>query len=278
MTAKKRGLGRGLGALIKEAETSPDPVALPLERLKPNRLQPRNTFDSASLGELAASIESQGLVQPIVVTPRPGGDFTIVAGERRWRAAKQAGLSEVPVVVRRVESDGELLEMALVENLQRSDLNPVEEAEAYRRLADEFGLKQDEIARRVGKSRPQVANTIRLLGLPAEVLEYLRAGDLTAGQARPLLALSGSDERVNMARRVVRGKLSARQVESAARRAKGGRREMDPDTRAAAEQIARRLGTKVEILRSGKGGRVSIFFHSEEELIRLHEMLTKAGR
>ena len=278
MTAKKRGLGRGLGALIKEAEAAPTPSTLPLTRLKPNRLQPRNDFDSASLAELAASIESQGVVQPIVVTPRDGGEFTIIAGERRWRAAGLAGLTEVPVVVRQVDSDGELLEMALVENLQRSDLNPVEEAEAYRRLGDEFGLKQEDIARRVGKSRSQVANTQRLLALPAEVLEYLRSGQLTAGQARPLLALSGPDEQIRMARRATRSKLSARDLESAARRSKSGRRETDPDTRAAAEQIARRLGTKVEIRRRGKGGRVSIFFHSEEELIRLHEMLLKAGR
>lgn len=278
MTAKKRGLGRGLGALIQEAEVAPMPATLPLDRLKPNRLQPRNDFDSASLAELAASIESQGVVQPIVVTPREGGDFTIIAGERRWRAAGQAGLAEVPVVVRQVESDGELLEMALVENLQRADLNPVEEAEAYRRLGKDFGLRQEDIARRVGKSRPQVANTLRLLALPAEVLEYLRAGELTAGQARPLLALSGADEQIRMARRATRAKLSARELESAARRSKSGRPEVDPDTRAAAEEIARRLGTKVEIRRRGKGGRVSIFFHSEEELIRLHEVLLKAGR
>lgn len=278
MTAKKRGLGRGLGALIKESDTAPAPTSLPLSRLKPNRLQPRNDFDSASLAELAASIASQGVVQPIVVTPREGGDFTIVAGERRWRAAAQAGLEEVPVVVRRVESDGELLEMALVENLQRADLNPVEEAEAYQRLAGEFGLKQEEIAQRVGKSRSQVANTLRLLALPAEVLEYLRSGQLTAGQARPLLALSGPDEQVRMARRATRAKLSARELETAARRSKSGRGQVDPHTRAAAEQIARRLGTRVEIQRRGKGGRVSIFFHSEEELIRLHETLIKAGR
>ena len=273
--AKKRGLGRGLGALIKEAE--PAPSTLPLGRLKPNRLQPRHDFDAAALAELAASIAAQGVVQPIVVTPREGGDYTIVAGERRWRAAGQAGLTEVPVVIRHVDSDGELLEMALVENLQRSDLNPIEEAEAYRRLGREFGLKQDEIARRVGKSRSQVANTLRLLALPAEVLEYLRQGQLTAGQARPLLALSGPDEQIRMARRATRSGLTARDLEAAARRAKRGKRQEDPDTRAAAEQLTRHLGTKVEIRRRGKGGRLSIFFHSEEELIRLHELLIKAG-
>lgn len=283
MTAKKRGLGRGLGALIKEPQdlprtTSSGPTSLPLGQLKPNHMQPRSAFAWSNLEELAASIKTQGVVQPIVVTPRDGGGYTIVAGERRWRAAQQAGLEEVPVTVREVAGDAELLELALVENLQRSDLNPIEEAEAYERLADEFGMKQEEIARRVGKSRSQVANTLRLLGLPEEVLEYLRQGDLTAGQARPLLALPGANEQIRMARRATRSKLSAREMERAARRSKSGRQEMDADTKAAAEQIARRLGTKVEILRRGKGGRVSIFFHSEEELIRLHETLTKVGR
>lgn len=283
MTAKKRGLGRGLGALIKEAEVPPAGStvtlsALPVDQLKPNHMQPRNAFAWANLEQLAASIKSQGVVQPIVVTPRDGGEYTIVAGERRWRAAQQAGLKEVPVTVREVTGDAELLELALVENLQRSDLNPVEEAEAYERLADEFGMKQEEIARRVGKSRSQVANTMRLLGLPEEVLEYLRQGELTAGQARPLLALASANEQIRMARKATRAKLTARELESAARRSKSGKREVDPDTRAAADQIARRFGTKVEIQRRGKGGRVSIFFHSEEELIRLHEMLTKVGR
>lgn len=276
--AKKRSLGRGLGALIKEAAPATTPTTLPLERLKPNRLQPRNAFDSQSLAELAESIRAQGVVQPIVVTPRSGGDYTIVAGERRWRAAGQAGLAEVPVVVRRVESDRDLLEMALVENLQRADLNPVEEAEAYKRLADEFGLKQDDIGRRVGKSRSQVANTLRLLGLPAEVLEYLRQGQLTAGQARPLLSLSGPNEQIRMARKATRSGLSARELETAARRSKRGQAEVDADTQAAADDLSRKLGTKVEIRRRGKGGRVSILFHSEEELIRLHETLMNAGR
>lgn len=276
MTARKRGLGRGLDALIKEPEALP--TKLPLSRLRPNRFQPRTDFDSASLSELAASIESQGVVQPVVVTPREGGDYTIIAGERRWRAAGQAGLTEVPVVIRQVESDGELLEMALVENLQRSDLNPVEEAEAYQRLARDFGLTQEEIARKVGKSRSQVANTQRLLGLPAEILEYLRQGELTAGQARPLLTLGDANEQIRLARRGVGGKMTARDLESAARRGKRAKKEVDADTRAAAEQISRRLGTKVEINRRGKGGRVSIFFHSEEELIRLHETLMNVGR
>ena len=275
MTARKRGLGRGLDALIQEEVR---PSTLPVASLKPNRLQPRRAFESAALDELAASIAAQGIVQPIVVTPRADGRYTIIAGERRWRAAQKAGLAEVPVVIRDVESDRELLETALVENLQRTDLNPVEEAEAYRRLAVDFDLKQDEIGERVGKSRSVIANTMRLLSLPDEILEYLRSGEMTAGQARPLLALATADEQIRLARQALRRKLTARDLEKAARRGKRGKPDLDADTRAAAEQLTRRLGTRVEITRRGKGGRLSIFFHSEAELIRLHEMLMNSGR
>ena len=275
MTARKRGLGRGLDALIQEEVR---PSTLPVASLKLNRLQPRRAFESAALDELAASIAAQGIVQPIVVTPRADGRYTIIAGERRWRAAQKAGLAEVPVVIRDVESDRELLETALVENLQRTDLNPVEEAEAYRRLAVDFDLKQDEIGERVGKSRSVIANTMRLLSLPDEILEYLRSGEMTAGQARPLLALATADEQIRLARQALRRKLTARDLEKAARRGKRGKPDLDADTRAAAEQLTRRLGTRVEITRRGKGGRLSIFFHSEAELIRLHEMLMNSGR
>ncbi len=273
--AKRKGLGRGLDALIKE-ESPGGAATLQLDRLKPNRLQPRDRFDSATLAELAASIQAQGLVQPIVVTPRKGGDYTIIAGERRWRAARQAGLQQVPVSIREVADERELLEMALVENLQRTDLNPIEEAAAYRRLAADFGLKQEEVAQRVGKSRAAVSNTVRLLGLPEEVQEYLRQGQLTAGQARPLLALGDADEQIRVARQAVRRGLSARDLEKKSRRRKSGK-QPDANTRAAGEQLTRSLGTRVEIKRRGKGGAVVISFHSEEELIRLHELLMKAG-
>jgi ParB family chromosome partitioning protein len=281
MPNKKRGLGRGLDALLDvEAER---PIAtLPLSRLKPNRFQPRTQFDTPELAELAASIRTQGVVQPIVVSPRRGGDYTIVVGERRWRAARQAGLSEVPVVIRVVATDRELLEMALVENLQRTDLNPMEEAEAYRRLGEEFGLNQEEVANRVGKSRSAVTNALRLLGLPDEVQDLLRGRRLTAGQARPLLALENADEQIRWARRAVRDRLSARDLE----RLPGGRTRsgkkrrtgrVDPDTAAAAERLTRQLQTRVEIHRRGKGGTVRIAFHSEEELMRLFDLLMQAG-
>jgi len=279
MSAKRRGLGRGLDALLKpqgEGERM-----LPLAQLKPNRLQPRVDFEETGIEELAASIRSQGLVQPIVVTPGIDGTYTIIAGERRWRAARRAGLEEVPVVVREVVEERQLLEMALVENLQRADLNPIEEAEAYRSLREEFGLSQEEIGARVGKSRATISNTLRLLGLPDEVVEMLRQGRLTAGQARPLLALKGDEERSTLARRAASRGLSARQVEErVAGRGKERKKPKpaaDADTREAAERLTRRLQARVEIVRRTRGGFLKLHFHSEEELMRLYEILSHAG-
>ena len=280
MTRKKRGLGRGLDALL---EPSAAPVrTLTLGELAPNRYQPRSDFDDVGLEELAESIRSQGVVQPIVVTPGSDGKFTIIAGERRWRAARRAGLLEVPVVIRELENDRQLLEMALVENLQRSDLNPVEEGEAYRSLKDSFGLSQEEIARQVGKARSTISNAVRLLSLPNEIQDMLRDGRLAAGQARPLLALEDTERQLELARRAVKRGLTARQLEELAgdrqkSRAKKPSIASDPDTRAAAERLTRRLQTKVEIRRKGKGGTVRLHFHTEEELMRLYEFLLRPG-
>ena len=277
MSARKRGLGRGLDSLLK-IET-PTAQSLPLERLKPNKVQPRERFDGNDLDELAESIKAQGVVQPIVVTPRPDGDYTIVAGERRWRAAGRAGLKEVPVAIREVEDDRQLLEMALVENLQRTDLNPVEEGEAYRRLSDEFGMSHEEIALRVGKGRTTVSNALRLLRLPEEVLELLRAGRLTAGQARPLLSVVSAEQQLKLARRAADGGLTARALEKLAGGKKGRRApQVDPDTAAAAERLTRSLQTRVTIRRRGTGGTVQIAFHSEEELMRLFDLLMDARK
>ena len=279
--AKKRALGRGLDALLGSEPQEAVRTALPIERLRPNRLQPRSDFRAQELEDLVQSIREQGVIQPLVVSPLGNGDYMIVAGERRWRAAQQAGLDEVPVSVRKVDSDRDLLETALVENLQRSDLNPVEEAEAYRRLREEFDLTQETIAQRVGKSRSTVANALRLLQLPSEIQAMLREGALTAGQARPLLSVDDPAERQRLARQAAAGRLTARQLEA---RAAGSRKSTsrsrpspDPDTAAAAEQLTRRLQTGVEIRRSGSGGTIRIAFHSEEELMRLYELLTKAG-
>jgi ParB family transcriptional regulator, chromosome partitioning protein len=278
-SGKRRGLGRGLDALLKPS--SADVRSLPLARLEPNRLQPRRDFDDEALGELAESIRRQGLVQPIVVTPA-GEGYTIVAGERRWRAAQLAGLTEVPVVVREVADDRELLELALVENLQRSDLNAIEEALAFQALAEEFGLAQEEIAKRVGKARPTISNSLRLLNLIPEVQALVRAGRLSAGQARPLLALPRAADQLALAERAVRDGLSARDLERLANvgtseaTAAKRRPQTAPDVHAAAaaERLTRRLQTRVEIRRGRRGrGVLQIHFHSEEELMRLYEQL-----
>lgn len=294
----RRGLGRGLDALLSSAPAAPasapsagasssgvpaSPVSLPVERLEPNRFQPRSDFDETGLDDLATSIKSQGIVQPIVVTPQENGEglYTIVAGERRWRAAQRAGLEEVPVVVRKVADDRQLLEMALVENLQRADLNPIEEAEAYQTLAVNFDLSQTDIASRVGKARTTVTNALRLLRLPEEIQDFLREGRLSAGQARPLLGLTDKDRQVELAQRAVEESLTARELEALVSpknpepKAAPAKKKEDVDvhTRAAMEKLTQNLQTRVDIVRRRSGGQVRIFFHSEEELIRLYDRL-----
>ena len=278
MSAKKRGLGRGLDALLKTED--PGVRSLPLSLLEPNRFQPRASFEEGDLEGLAESIKAQGVIQPIVVTSKASGGYTIIAGERRWRAARRAGLEEIPVVVREVRDDRQLLEMALVENLQRSDLNPVEEAEAYQSLRETFGLSQEEIARQVGKGRPTVANALRLLALPGEIMDMLRDGRLTAGQARPLLSLDSDAKKLALARRAKEKGLTAREVEKLVRGPATTRKAkptIDPDTKAAEDRLTRHLQTRVEIKRRGQGGTVRIGFHSEEELMRLFELLVGSG-
>ena len=286
---KKRGLGRGLDALIAPPPPAPEPppaapapaaapTTLPIAALRPNRLQPRTRFDEESLSDLAESIRAQGIVQPLVVAVEEEGIYSIVAGERRFRAAQLAGLTEVPVVLREVAGDRERLELALVENLQRSDLDPIEEAEAYQMLQESFGLSQDEVAARVGRSRPAVANALRLLRLPAEVRELLRDGSLTAGQARPLLALETAERQVELARRAAAEGLSARDMERLAAPRQGAKPAkpappVEVHAAAAAETLTRKLQTRVEIRRRGKGGVLTLHFHSEEELMRLYDLL-----
>lgn len=282
MSTKKRGLGRGLDSLL---EKSDEPArTLPIDSLRPNRMQPRIRFNEAAIEELAESIRTQGIVQPLVVTPESDGSFAIIAGERRWRAARKAGLSEVPVSVRQVTDDRELLELALVENLQRSDLDPLEEAEAYLALQERFSLSQDEVATRVGKARTTVANSLRLLRLPEEIRDMIAAGLLTAGQARPLLGLESADAQIALARRATDEGLSARDLEREAAGAKEPVKKqakvakpIEVNTAAAAETLTRRLQTRVEILRRGKGGQLRIHFHSEDELMRLYDQLLGKG-
>ncbi len=294
MSTKKRGLGRGLDALIQssppaEAATTRE---LAIDRLRPNRLQPRVRFAEEDLQDLAESIRAQGVIQPIVVTEEDG-HYAIIAGERRWRAAKLAGLKTVPVAVREVADDRELLELALVENLQRSDLDPLEEAEAYRALQDTFGLTQEQVGQRVGKSRVAVTNALRLLRLPAAVLALLSSKQLTAGQARPLLGLETEEMQLALAERAARDGLSAREIEriaadpsalahseDAGETTPSSRKiaeKPDVHTAAAIETLTRKLQTRIEIRRRGKGGQIHIYFHSEDELIRLYDHLIERG-
>ena len=244
----------------------------------PGRFQPRRDFSAATLEELALSIKEQGIVQPIVVVAR-GDKFEIVAGERRWRAAAKAGLARVPVVVREKRSDKEMLEIALVENLQREDLNPLEAAAAYSRLKEEFHLTQEDVARRVGKDRASVANALRLLKLPLSVREKIQNGSLSAGHAKALAALVSADDQERLADEILRRALSVRQTEkrvaSFSSEGKVTReRRSDPFTRDAEEKLSRRLKTRVRIARSRRGGKIEIAFGSEEELMGLFDRLS----
>jgi ParB family chromosome partitioning protein len=280
---QKQALGRGLSALLPGRDDVPRETGareVEIGRLVPNRFQPRREFAEAPLAELAASIREQGIVQPIVVTPR-GEKLEIVAGERRWRAAAIAGLTKVPVVWREKQSESDLLEVALVENLQREDLNPLDAAEAYARLKDEFRLSHEKIADRVGKDRTTVSNALRLLKLPSSVRDRIRSGVLSAGHARALASLASPDDQERLAEEILRRSLSVRQTEkrvasfgSADRLRREHKR--DPFTRDAEEKLSRRLKTRVRIVRRRRGGRLEIAFGSEEELIGLYERLAKA--
>ena len=283
MNTRKVALGRGLSALLPGKGDVPRgtyPREVEIGRLTPSRFQPRRDFSEAALADLARSIGEQGIIQPIVVVAR-GENFEIVAGERRWRAAAMAGLQLVPITVREKSSDRDLLEAALVENLQREDLNAVEAAEAYARLREEFSLTQEKIAERVGKDRATIANTLRILKLSSSIREKIRSGALSAGHARALVALASTDDQELLAEEIVRRALSVRQTEKRVARLSSGdkvteERRRDPFTRDAEEKLSRRLQTKVRIVRRRRGGKIEIGFGSEEELIGLYERL--AGR
>jgi len=282
---KRPALGKGLSALIPDApEPRPSTLEVDIERIVPNRFQPRGQMDDARLDDLARSITANGVIQPIVAR-RDGDRFHIIAGERRWRAAQKAGLLRVPVVVREVGDgqDRSLLEMALVENIQRENLNPIDEAHAYRRLSDEFRLTQEEIAAAVGKDRASIANFQRLLRLPAEVQAEVASGTLSMGHARALLALAGENEQRSVARDVIARNLSVRETEALVRKASEGTKAKEPaaakpadvHTRAAEDRLRLALGTRVRIVRQGTHGRIEIDFGSEDELIRLYDQLTQ---
>jgi len=279
---KRKALGKGLSALLPDPDAAPPAEAgleVPLESLEPNPFQPRGPIGAETLAELASSIRESGIVQPILVR-RAGARLQIIAGERRWRAAQRLGLATVPVTVRDVPDD-RLLELALVENIQRQELTPLEEAHAFQRLQQEFHLTQEEVARKVGRDRTTVANTLRLLRLGREIRDLIAAGRLDAGHGRALLGLERAEDQAALAREAVRRGLSVREVERrvallrAPRRARGRK---DPNTRAAEERLRAALGARVQISRRGKGGSLRIAFASEAELNRLFDALVRAGR
>ena len=279
---KRPALGKGLSALIPDApDMRPAPTEVDVDRLTPSAFQPRGHLDDARLEDLARSIRSNGVIQPIVVR-RQGDRYQIIAGERRWLAAQKAGLLRVPIVVREVPDGREasLLEMALIENIQRENLNPMDEALAYRRLSDEFHLTQEDIAAAVGKDRASVANCLRLLKLPDEVRADVAAGTLSMGHAKALLALPADADQRRTARDVIARGLSVRETEALVKKALEGPRPAaepapaDVHTRTAEDRLRLALGTRVRIVRRGTRGRIEIDFVSEEELIRLYDQLT----
>ena len=298
---QKRALGRGLSALIPQAAPPPAAAAaaavvlppeppappkgsvlkLPIEAIHRDTLQPRRHFDEAKLRELSESIKAQGVLMPLLVR-KDGEGYNIIAGERRWRASQLAGLHEIPAIVREV-TEVEAFELALVENLQRADLNPIEEAEGYHRLVEEFGLTQEQVAQRVGKERSTVANALRLLGLPDEVKGMVAEGNLSAGHARALLGVPRIPEMMELAQQVAARKLSVRDTEKLVQQAKGSKakdsgkpQKLSPQVKALTEELQRLLGTKVRLVEKSSGkGTIEVDYFSYDDLDRILKVLRK---
>ena len=279
----KKALGRGLGALIPsrpaaEPAAAPTPTGpglanIPIDQISPNPYQPRRTFNDASIEELSRSVREHGIIQPLVVTKLGDNKYRLIAGERRFRAAQKAELKFVPVVIKETISDSDTLQVALIENIQREDLNPIEEAYAYHQLHEEFNLTQEEISKRVGKERSTVANFLRLLRLPDPVKKLLASGQLSMGHARAILAVDSPKKQEQLAERVVKRNLNVRQTEMLAAerspKAVEPEKEKDVFTRDAEDRLTRALRSKVEIDRKRRGGVIHVRFGSEDELIRL---------
>jgi ParB family chromosome partitioning protein len=287
--AQRKALGRGLSALLG-TPTTPETIEseklreIDIDRIVPNTQQPRKHFNEEALNELADSIRAHGLIQPVVVRALPENFYELIAGERRWRAAQRAGLMRLPALVREPEGDSSL-ELALIENLQREDLNPIEEAQAYERLIVEYGLTQEEVARRVGKSRVTITNMLRLLRLPGEVQQWIGEDRLTTGHAKALLSLSDLGSILDAARKIIQGSYSVRQAEMlVSRYGKSGAKDpaanetevIDPNVKAAIHALEQALGTKVTIQENRGKGRIELHFFSPEEMHRLYEGLIKA--
>jgi ParB family transcriptional regulator, chromosome partitioning protein len=283
--ASRRGIGRGLAAILPETEATEagELRELPVTLIKPNPSQPRTKFDEEALAALAASIEASGVVQPLLVRPLPDGSYELVAGERRWRAAQQAGLEKVPAVIRD-QAESERLQAALIENMVREDLNPVEEARACSALVEDLGLTKEELAKRVGRSRPAVSNLIRLLELPDEALELLEAGDLSEGHGKALLGVPGNDTRRRLARDAARGGWSVRETEERVRlagqpRARPRRAPVDPEALAAlrdvAEALEEAIGHEVTTRAKGEGIVAELSFDDMRDAHALARRLRK---
>jgi ParB family chromosome partitioning protein len=275
---QKVALGKGLGALIPDLSVLDDRerkalgiIEVELDKIIPNEYQPRKVFNDEKLKELAASIKEQGVIQPIIVH-KAGSGYQLIAGERRWRASRLAGLKTIPALVKDA-TKRELLEMALIENIQREDLNPLEAAEAYRRLQDEFKLTQDDLAKRVGKERSTITNFLRLLGLPKEVKNELTAGSLSMGHAKALLSLDRARDQIHAAAMIVKKGLSVREAEALTARLKNPSKEkkakLSHELKSLEETLKKTLGTKVNITPTSKGGRITIEYYSNEELERI---------
>ena len=283
--AQRKALGRGLSALLG----TPDPehehgqlLEIDTDRILPNAHQPRKVFDNDGINELASSIREHGVIQPIVVQALPDNFYQLIAGERRWRASQRAGLLRMPAIIRETSEHAQL-EIALIENLQRQDLNPIEEAQAYERLIVEFGLTQEEVARRVGKNRATVANMLRLLRLPPEVQQWMMEDKITTGHAKALLSLNDLGAILDSARKIIQGSYSVRQAEALVGRlsqGSGKRREetpdeADPNIEAAVRSLEQALGTKVTVQESGGKGKIELHFFSFEEMHRLYDGLMR---
>src|SRR5947207_3501754 len=282
--AQRKALGRGLSALLGTSDLVTEQLReIDIDRILPNSHQPRKNFNEDGLNELADSIREHGVVQPIVVRALDDGFFQLIAGERRWRASQRAGLIRIPAVVREANEHA-ALEIALIENLQREDLNPIEEAQAYNQLIVEFGMTQEEVARRVGKNRATIANMLRLLRLPPEVQQWLRENRLSTGHAKALLSLSDLNAILDSARKIIQGNYSVRQAEMLVARYSSGAQDgsetgaivVDPNVKAAIHALEQALGTKVTVQESNGKGKIEIHFFSFEEMNRLYEGLLRA--
>jgi ParB family chromosome partitioning protein len=284
MTTKRTALGKGLAALIPDLgqEEAKTLLYCGIEEILPNRSQPRKHFDETKLQELADSISEKGILEPLVVRKVAQG-YELIVGERRWRAAQKAGLKEVPVLVKEVE-DREVLEISLIENLQRENLNPVEEAEGFRRLIEDFGLHQEDLGARLGKDRTTIANTLRLLKLPAEVLDHLRQSRISAGHARAILSLETREKQRELCSLILKKGLSVREAEGLAKRwskkrsragaAERGKGELAVQLSTLQDLLRKHLATKVKIAPKGKKGKIEIEYYSFEDLDRIVEAIT----